>query len=72
MYVNGEQKELNKILFSTMKDIDDYIQFSFFTGVTTYSNLSIFSDFNTLKNTYLFVAFLVERLRKSTVDLESI
>lgn len=55
-----------------MKDMDDYIQFSFFTGVTTYSNLSIFSDFNTLKNTYLFLAFLVERLRKSTVVLESI
>ena len=54
MYVNGEQEELNRRLFkdffSTIKDMDDYIQFSFFTGVTKFSKVSIFSDLNSLKD----------------------
>lgn len=52
MIVNPEQEEANRRLykefFSTLKDMDQYLKFEFFTGVTKFSKVSIFSDLNHL------------------------
>lgn len=43
-----ENRQLYKSFFSALKDMDDYIRFAFFTGVTKFSKVSIFSDLNQL------------------------
>lgn len=52
--VNPEQEEKNRALFksffSVLKDKDEYLKFTFFTGVTKFSKVSIFSDLNQLRD----------------------
>lgn len=52
MISNPKQEEKNRQLykgfFSVLKDLDDYLRFVFFTGVTKFSKVSIFSDLNQL------------------------
>lgn len=52
MITNPEQEEANRLLyksfFAVLKDMDDYIRFALFTGVTKFSKVSIFSDLNQL------------------------
>jgi hypothetical protein len=54
MISNPEQEEKNQELyrgfFSTLKDMDGYLKFVFFTGVTKFSKVSIFSDLNQLND----------------------
>lgn len=54
MIVNPKQEEANRQLykefFSALKDMDQYLKFEFFTGVTKFSKVSIFSDLNHLKD----------------------
>ena len=52
MISNPEQEEKNRELykgfFSILKDMDEYLRFVFFTGVTKFTKVSIFSDLNQL------------------------
>ncbi len=52
MITNPEQEEKNRELykgfFSVLKDMDGYLRFVFFTGVTKFTKVSIFSDLNQL------------------------
>lgn len=52
MISNPEQEERNRELykgfFSVLKDMDGYLKFVFFTGVTKFTKVSIFSDLNQL------------------------
>ena len=52
MYSNPEQEEKNRSLyksfFSALKDMDRYLKFVFFTGITKFTKVSIFSDLNQL------------------------
>ena len=52
MYDNPEQEERNrdlyKAFFSALKDVDGYLRFVFFTGITKFTKVSIFSDLNQL------------------------
>ena len=52
MLSNPEQEEKNRELykgfFSVLKDMDGYLKFVFFTGVTKFTKVSIFSDLNQL------------------------
>ena len=52
MISNPEQEERNRELykgfFSVLKDMDGYLRFVFFTGVTKFTKVSIFSDLNQL------------------------
>ncbi|MDD6351197.1 MAG: AAA family ATPase [Lachnospiraceae bacterium] len=52
MISNPEQEEKNRELykgfFSVLKDMDGYLKFVFFTGVTKFTKVSIFSDLNQL------------------------
>lgn len=54
MISNPAQEEKNRQLykgfFSVLKDMDGYLRFVFFTGVTKFSKVSIFSDLNQLKD----------------------
>lgn len=54
MLTNQEQEEKNRELykgfFSVLKDMDDYLKFVFFTGVTKFTKVSIFSDLNQLND----------------------
>lgn len=54
MVVSEEQEERNRRLykgfFSVLKDEDEHLRFSFFTGVTKFSKVSIFSDLNQLRD----------------------
>ncbi|MDD7409537.1 MAG: AAA family ATPase [Anaerovoracaceae bacterium] len=54
MTVNEKQEDRNRILFkgvfSVLKDMDSYLKFVFFTGVTKFSKVSIFSDLNQLRD----------------------
>lgn len=43
-------KEVFKAFFSSMKSLDEYIQFVFITGVSKFHKVSIFSDLNQLKD----------------------
>lgn len=43
-------KEVFKGFFSSLKKLDDYIQFIFITGVSKFHKVSIFSDLNQLKD----------------------
>ncbi len=43
-------KALFKGFFSTLKSLDDYIQFIFITGVSKFHKVSIFSDLNQLRD----------------------
>ncbi|MDD6427913.1 MAG: AAA family ATPase, partial [Lachnospiraceae bacterium] len=45
-----ENRQLYKGFFSVLKDMDGYLKFVFFTGVTKFSKVSIFSDLNQLKD----------------------
>ncbi len=49
-YPEQEQKnrEFFKGFFASLKDMDEYLHFVFFTGVTKFSKVSIFSDINQL------------------------
>lgn len=51
---NPKQEEANRQLykgfFSVLKDMDGYLKFVFFTGVTKFSKVSIFSDLNQLND----------------------
>ena len=53
-FVDEEQEERNretlKPFFSSLKDVDSYLKFVFFTGVTKFSKVSIFSDLNQLED----------------------
>ena len=54
------QDELRSILrgfYSNLKDLDKYIEFAIFTGVTKFGKLSIFSDLNNLNDVSLDKAF---------------
>ena len=52
MYLNPEQEQKNRTLyksfFSALKDMDGYLRFVFFTGITKFTKVSIFSDLNQL------------------------
>lgn len=52
MYDNPEQEKKNsdlyKSFFSVLKDMDGYLRFVFFTGITKFTKVSIFSDLNQL------------------------
>ncbi len=52
MLTNPEQEEKNRQLyksfFSALKDMDGYLRFVFFTGITKFTKVSIFSDLNQL------------------------
>lgn len=52
MLTNPEQEEKNsqlyKSFFSALKDMDGYLRFVFFTGITKFTKVSIFSDLNQL------------------------
>ena len=54
MITNPDQEEKNRLLykefFSVLKDMDGYLRFVFFTGVTKFSKVSIFSDLNQLND----------------------
>ena len=54
MITNPEQEEKNRELykgfFSVLKDMDGYLRFVFFTGVTKFTKVSIFSDLNQLSD----------------------
>ena len=54
MISNPAQEEKNRQLykgfFSVLKDMDGYLRFVFFTGVTKFSKVSIFSDLNQLND----------------------
>lgn len=54
MYTNPEQEEINRALyksfFSALKDMDGYLRFVFFTGITKFTKVSIFSDLNQLND----------------------
>lgn len=58
---NSNQEEENKALykgfFAVLKDYDDYLRFSLFTGVTKFSKVSIFSDLNQLQDISLSVNY---------------
>lgn len=41
-------RDLYKGFFSVLKDMDDYLRFVFFTGVTKFTQVSVFSDLNQL------------------------
>ena len=43
-------KAVFKVFFSTLKSYDEFIRFSFLTGVTKFSKVSIFSDLNHLQD----------------------
>ena len=45
-----ENRQLYKGFFSVLKDMDGYLKFVFFTGVTKFSKVSIFSDLNQLSD----------------------
>lgn len=51
---DSEQEEHNKAVFkgffSSLKKMDEYIQFIFITGVTKFEKVSIFSDLNQLRD----------------------
>lgn len=61
MSVNPEQLERSRTIykefFSTLKDMDAYLKFVFFTGVTKFSKVSIFSDLNQLRDISLLDEF---------------
>lgn len=54
MVTNSEQEEQNRILyksfFSVLKDMDGYLRFVFFTGITKFTKVSVFSDLNQLND----------------------
>ena len=54
MISNPEQerknREIYKGFFSVLKDMDKYLKFVFFTGVTKFTKVSIFSDLNQLRD----------------------
>ena len=61
MYVNEalneEFRSTLKSFYSVLKTCDQYIRFSFLTGVTKFSKISIFSDLNNLQDISLHEAF---------------
>ena len=58
MITNPDQEEKNRLLykefFSVLKDMDGYLRFVFFTGVTKFSKVSIFSDLNQLNDISMY------------------
>lgn len=54
MLTDPEQEEKNRLLyksfFSVLKDMDGYLRFVFFTGITKFTKISIFSDLNQLND----------------------
>jgi len=48
--VAKEGREILKDLYTTIKDNDEFIRFSFLTGVSKFSKVSIFSGLNNLKD----------------------
>lgn len=54
MLDDPEQEEKNRDLykgfFSVLKDMDRYLKFVFFTGITKFTKISIFSDLNQLRD----------------------
>ena len=46
----GKNRSLYKGFFSVLKDMDKYLKFVFFTGVTKFTKVSIFSDLNQLRD----------------------
>lgn len=61
MLTDQEQEERNRTVykgfFSVLKDLDMYLKFVFFTGVTKFTKVSIFSDLNQLKDISLLDAY---------------
>nr|WP_314782289.1 ATP-binding protein [uncultured Treponema sp.] len=61
MYVNEalneEFRSTLKSFYSVLKTCDQYIRFSFLTGVTKFSKISIFSDLNNLQDISLHESF---------------
>ena len=48
--LNEQYRNALKAFYSVIKTCDQYIRFSFLTGVTKFSKISIFSDLNNLKD----------------------
>lgn len=48
--LNEEFRSLLKAFYSVLKSADEYLRFSFLTGVTKFSKISIFSDLNNLRD----------------------
>ncbi len=66
-------KAVYKGFFSTLKSYDEYIRFSFLTGVTKFSKVSIFSDLNhlddiTIDEQYADICGITERELRETLD----
>ena len=61
MYVNEalneEFRSTLKSFYSVLKTCDQYIRFSFLTGVTKFSKISIFSDLNNLQDISLHESY---------------
>jgi hypothetical protein len=55
--VAKQGREVLKDLYSTIKDNDEYIQFTFLTGVSKFSKVSIFSGLNNLEDITLSPTF---------------
>ena len=66
-------KAVLKGFFSTLKSYDEFIHFSFLTGVTKFSKVSIFSDLNhlvdiTVDARYASIAGITEQEMKDNLD----
>jgi len=48
--LNEQYRDTLKAFYSVIKTCDEYIRFSFLTGVTKFSKISIFSDLNNLRD----------------------
>ena len=48
--LNKQYRDTLKAFYSVIKTCDEYIRFSFLTGVTKFSKISIFSDLNNLRD----------------------
>ena len=55
--LENQNRALFKGFFSVLKRCDEYLRFSFFTGVTKFSKVSIFSDLNQLKDISMNVRY---------------
>ena len=55
--LNEHYRNMLKAFYSVIKSCDQYIRFSFLTGVTKFSKISIFSDLNNLKDISLHESY---------------
>jgi hypothetical protein len=63
-------RELMRLFYSPLKDLDAYLHFIFITGVSKFSKASIFSDLNHLEDITLVPAFATTLLGYTEQEIE--